>query len=68
MKAAIAKFMPQNFNDFLTLILIGLIVALWLLTGAGIIALPEAVIGATIVTWTLLIQYYFRKKVGETGS
>ena len=58
------NFLPQNFNDFLCLVLILLIVALWILSGRQIIVLPAEVIGALIVTWTILIQYYFRKKKG----
>lgn len=56
------KIVPQNFNDTLCLVLIGLIVCLWILIGNGMVKLPETVIGATIVTWTLLVQYYFRRK------
>jgi hypothetical protein len=56
------KFIPQNFNDSLCLILILLISALWILAGINILVLPSEVTGALIVTWTILIQYYFRKK------
>jgi hypothetical protein len=56
------KLMPQNFNDSLCLILILLISALWILAGTKILELPTEVTGALIVTWTILIQYYFRKK------
>jgi len=56
------KFIPQSFNDFLCLILILLIVMLWILSGSGKLELSAEVIGALIVTWTLLVQYYFRKK------
>jgi hypothetical protein len=61
------KMAPQNFNDTLCLVLIILTVALWIMTGQGIVTLPESVVGATIVTWTLLVQYYFRKKSNEGG-
>jgi len=30
-----------------------------------VIALPSEVTGALIVTWTLMVQYYFRKRTGE---
>ncbi len=60
------KFLPQNFNDFLCLVLILLIVALWILTGLKTLELPAEVTGALIVTWTLLVQYYFRKKQSES--
>jgi hypothetical protein len=58
------KLIPQNYNDFLCLVLIILIAALWILTGLKILELPSEVTGALIVTWTILIQYYFRKKPG----
>jgi len=46
-------------------LLFGIIPALWILTGRGILNLPGEIIGATIAGWTLLIQYYFRKKPKE---
>jgi hypothetical protein len=65
MKTAIAKFLPQNFNDFLCLVLILLIVALWILQACNKVTLPSEVTGALIVTWSLLVQYYFRKSKTE---
>ncbi len=59
------KFIPQTFNDFLALVLIFGIVALWVLVGKGILNLQGDVIGALIVTWTLIVQFYFRKKETE---
>jgi hypothetical protein len=56
------KFLPASFNDFLCLVLITLIVGMWVLAGMKILELPNEVTGALIVTWTILIQYYFRKK------
>jgi hypothetical protein len=60
------KFLPASFNDSLCLVLIMLIVGMWVLSGLKVIVLPAEVTGALIVTWTILIQYYFRKKKGET--
>jgi uncharacterized membrane protein YuzA (DUF378 family) len=54
--------LPQSFNDLLCLLLIVLIAALWILMGLKLLDLSAEVTGALIVTWTLLIQYYFRKK------
>jgi hypothetical protein len=62
------KFAPRTFNDFLCLVLVGVISALWTLSGLKTLELPAEVTGALIVTWTLLIQYYFRKKQGETPT
>ncbi len=62
MKIILARLAPQSFNDLLCLILIFLIVTLWVLMGLKIIELSPEVTGALIVTWTLLIQFYFRKK------
>ena len=59
------KWTPKDFNDFLCLFLITMIIALWILIGKKTITLPETVIGATIVTWTLLVNYYFRKSPTE---
>jgi len=59
------KFLPQCFNDLLCIMLVILIVLMWVLTGMDVIALPSEVTGALIVTWTLMVQYYFRKRTGE---
>lgn len=58
--------MIKNFRNLLAL-LIGVIVfpAIWVLQGLGYLALPEAVIGATIAIETLVAQFYFRKKNEE---
>jgi len=58
----ISKFLPQSFNDFLCLVLVSVIMSLWVLAGLNVLALPSEVTGALIVTWTILVQYYFRKK------
>jgi hypothetical protein len=39
--------------------------ALWILAGLKVVELPSEVTGALIVTWTILVQYYFRKKNGS---
>jgi len=59
--------MVKNFRDLFT-ILVGVIVfpGLWALHGLGIVQIPEGVIGATIAIETLIAQFYFRKKEGET--
>ena len=49
------------FNNGLALILIVLIPFMWFMQGYGVIRLSPEIIGALIVTWTLVIQYYFRK-------
>lgn len=55
------KFIPQTFNDFLAIILIVGIAVLWGLQGKGLMTFPAEVNGGLIVTWTLIIQYYYRK-------
>jgi len=49
---------------------VGVIVfpGLWALQGLGIVNIPEGVIGATIAIETLIAQFYFRKKEGETAQ
>jgi hypothetical protein len=59
------KFIPQSFNDLLALILIFLIPAIWIAQGCGKITMPTEVNGGLLVTWTLIIQYYFRKAKTE---
>jgi hypothetical protein len=59
------KLVPQNFNDFLCLVLILLITLLWVLQGCKTLELAPEITGALIVTWTLLVQYYFRKKSNQ---
>jgi hypothetical protein len=62
------KFVPQNFNDLLCLVLVALIMTLWILSGLKVLELPSEVTGALIVTWTILVQYYFRKKNGSISG
>jgi len=61
--------MIKNFRDLFT-ILVGVIVfpGLWALQGLGIVNIPGGVIGATIAIETLIAQFYFRKKEGETAA
>ncbi len=55
--------MFKQINDLLALIIIGFIIpGLWILDGRGIIQLPGEVLGATIAAFTLVVQFYFRKK------
>ena len=51
----------KTFRDRLALILLVGIPILWVLAGT-VVSLPEAALGATIVIWTLVAQFYFRKK------
>lgn len=49
----------KKFNDRLALLLIIVIPLLWVtMAWTG---LPETVVGATILAWGLVVQYYFRK-------
>lgn len=49
----------KTFNDRLALITLLIITGLWI--GQRWIKLPEAVIGATILQFGLILQFYFRK-------
>ena len=51
----------KNFNDRLALLLIITIPLMWIMHASKSISLPPEVVGALIATWTLVIQYYFRK-------
>jgi hypothetical protein len=59
----------KNFRDVFALF-IGVVVfpALWALQGVGFLNIPEGVIGATIAIETLVAQFYFRKKEGESAT
>jgi len=50
----------EKFQDRLGFILIFLIPALWV--SAHWIRLPDQVVGATILAFGLVVQFYFRKK------
>jgi len=63
------KFTPQTFNDLLALILMVVVVpGLWVAIGLKCLEIPDVLTGATIPVWTLIAQYYFRKKEGETPT
>jgi len=51
----------KSFNDRLGLLILILIPVLWLCQGKGWVSLAPEVTGALIATWTLVIQFYFRK-------
>jgi hypothetical protein len=53
------KWLPQSFNDLLALILIGAIVALWILQGQSALTLRDDTNGALVVLFTLV--FYFRR-------
>jgi len=55
----------KSANDVLALaLLIFVIPGLWVAHGRGLITLPGEVLGGTIAAWTLVLQYYFRKRPG----
>ena len=53
----------KNFRNLLALLaMIIIIPGLWVAQGLGYLAMPGEVIGATIMGWGLILQFYFRKK------
>jgi len=59
----------MEFNNKLAMVLgASVIPALWIVQGLDIVELPGEVIGATIAAFTLIVQYYFRKKPEEGTS
>ena len=53
----------KTFRDVLALLtLIVIIPTLWVLQGLGYLNMPGEVIGATIMGWGLVLNFYFRKK------
>ena len=56
-------------NDLLALLLLIVVIpGLWLAAALGVINLNGEVIGATIMGWTLVLQYYFRKAPPAGGQ
>ena len=51
----------KTFNDRLAIVLLVMILLLWLLQPLAKFSLPDAVNGALIVAFTLILQYYFRR-------
>jgi predicted negative regulator of RcsB-dependent stress response len=59
MLEAIKKFLPQNFNDSLALVvIIGVPVVL------GFTVMPDVFQGTLAAAWLLVVQFYFRRKSG----
>ncbi|WP_041219017.1 hypothetical protein [Dehalococcoides mccartyi] len=59
----------MKFNDVLAFLLILVVIpGLWLAQGADFMTLPGEVNGVLLSGWTLVVQYYFRKKPGEAPS
>jgi len=54
--------MKWNFRNLLAIVSQAEIIAIWILQGLGLITLPGEVIGALISIFTLVFQFYFRKK------
>lgn len=61
-------FGRQNFNDTVALFLLVVIPAMWILDARGWVTLNREVAGSLIVTWTIIIQYYFRRAPPENGA
>jgi hypothetical protein len=59
--------MFKRINDLLALLVLVVIVPLfWILDGLKILSMNGEVMGASIAGWTLILQYYFRKKSTTT--
>ena len=53
----------MNFRNLLAILAVIVIIpGLWVTQGLGYLAMPETIIGATIMGWGLILQFYFRKK------
>lgn len=59
---------PKTWNDVLAASFGGTILAVWILSGLGLMVLQDIVFGATISIMTLIVQYYFRRKPPEKSS
>ena len=58
----------KTWNDRLALLLLLVIPLLWLASGRELITLAPEVTGALIVTWTMIIQFYFRRQPPNGGA
>lgn len=58
----------KTFNDRLALIVAVGLPGLWIVHGLGLAPLPGEILGATIAAWTLVLQYYFRKKPEDSNG
>lgn len=55
--------MFKGINDLLAILTVVVIIpGLWIVNGLGAVNLPGEIIGATIMGWTLILQFYFRRK------
>jgi len=57
----VARFVPQNFNDTLALLLLIGLPVMWVAGSHFKLKLPGEIIGVTIAAFTLVVQFYFRK-------
>jgi len=61
--------MLKNFRDlFALLVAVFVFPLMWIVQGLGYLNIPEGVIGASIAIETLIAQFYFRKKEGESSG
>lgn len=57
-----------QYNDALALILLAAIVGLWVAVGRGWIELPGEILGGTLTTFALIVQFYFRRAPPKNGE
>ena len=58
-----------SINDLLALLTLVIVIpGLWVLQGMGKLTMSGEIIGATIMGWTLILQYFFRKAPPEKGT
>ena len=58
----------KTWTDRLSLLVLLVIPTLWALQGRGILNMQGEIIGATIMGWTLVLQFYFRRREPEPNS
>ena len=58
----------KTWNDQISLALIVGLPAMWAATAVFNVPLQEAVMGATIAMWSLVVQYYFRRSPPEPNE
>jgi len=61
--------MIKKFNELLALLLlVGIIPGLWVAEGLELVSINGQVLGATIMAWGLVLQFFFRKKPPSGGA
>ena len=70
MKWLMDRILPRTWNDVLSVLILIIIPVVWGMAGSGHIDFARLgdLNGALIATWTLVVQYYFRRSPPTNGG